>query len=131
MAACLVAGFRPTSLVALPLGLAVMLLVATLFSAVGMTIGATLKNMQGFQLIMTFLVMPTYFLSGAVFPLSNLPAPLAVVTRLDPLSYGVDGLRGVLIGRTEFGIATDLAVLSAVAVLFLMIGAWRFSKIEV
>jgi ABC-2 type transport system permease protein len=86
--------------------------------------------MQGFQLLMTFLVMPIYFLSGALFPLTNLPRPLMVLTHLDPLSYGVDGLRASLTGRVQFGIPTDLAVLSLAAVLFLVLGAWRFSKIE-
>lgn len=56
---------------------------------------------------------------------------LAFVTRFDPLTYGVDGLRGALIGVTHFGIATDLIVLAAVAVALLYLGAWRFSKIEV
>ena len=59
--------------------------------------------MQGFQLIMNFLVMPIFFLSGALFPLADLPPALAVVTRLDPLTYGIDGLRGALIGVSHFG----------------------------
>ena len=69
--------------------------------------------MQGFQLIMNFLVMPIFFLSGALFPLGNLPAALTVATRVDPLSYGVDGLRGALIGAVaDSGSSTDAAVLT-------------------
>jgi ABC-2 type transport system permease protein len=128
---CLIAGFRPTSLVLVPLGILFMLLIAIVFAALGVAIGSSLQDMQGFQLIMNFLVMPIFFLSGALFPLNNLPKVLAVVTRLDPLTYGVDGLRGALIGVTHFGIATDLAVLAVVAVALLYLGAWRFSKIEV
>jgi ABC-2 type transport system permease protein len=128
---CLIAGFRPTSLVLVPLGILFMLLIAIVFAALGVAIGSSLQDMQGFQLIMNFLVMPIFFLSGALFPLNNLPKALAVVTRLDPLSYGVDGLRGALIGVTHFGIATDLAVLAVVALALLYLGAWRFSKIEV
>jgi ABC-2 type transport system permease protein len=128
---CLIAGFRPTSLVLVPLGILFMLLIAIVFAALGVAIGSSLQDMQGFQLIMNFLVMPIFFLSGALFPLNNLPKVLAVVTRLDPLSYGVDGLRGALIGVTHFGIATDLVVLAVVAVALLYLGAWRFSKIEV
>jgi len=128
---CLVAGFRPTNLALVPLGILFMLLIAIVFGALGVAIGSSLQDMQGFQLIMNFLVMPIFFLSGALFPLNNLPKALAVVTRLDPLSYGVDGLRGALIGVTHFGIATDLMVLAAVAVALLYLGAWRFSKIEV
>jgi ABC-2 type transport system permease protein len=127
---CLIAGFRPTSLALVPVAILFMLLIATVFAALGVAIGSSLQDMQGFQLIMNFLVMPIFFLSGALFPLNNLPKALAFVTRLDPLSYGVDGLRGALIGVTHFGLATDLTVLAVVALALLYLGAWRFSKIE-
>jgi ABC-2 type transport system permease protein len=94
-------------------------------------IGSTLQNMQGFQLIMNFLVMPIFFLSGALFPLRNLPTGLAVATRPDPLTYGIDGLRGALIGSSHFGVATNLSVLSGVAMIFLALGAYSFSKIQI
>jgi ABC-2 type transport system permease protein len=87
--------------------------------------------MQGFQLIMNFLVMPIFFLSGALFPLSNLPSALTVATRIDPLAYGVDGIRGALIGVSQFGFVTDVAVLGVVASAFLVLGAWSFSRIQV
>ena len=127
----LVAGFRPVSLWALPVALAVLVLTAVVFAALGTAIGSTLKDMQGFQLVMNFLVMPIFFLSGALYPLANLPKALAVLTRLDPLTYGVDGVRGALIGVTHFGVATDALALAFVAVLLLGVGAWRFSKIEI
>src|SRR5438309_2417544 len=94
---CLIAGFRP-DLEGVLLGIVFMLLIAVVFAALGTIIGSSLKDMQGFQLVMNFLVMPIFFLSGALYPLSNLPAALTVLTRLDPLSYGVDGLRGAFIG---------------------------------
>ena len=127
----LVAGFRPTSVLSLPLALGVMALTAVVFAALGTAIGSSLKDMQGFQLVMNFMVMPIFFLSGALYPLANLPKALAVLTRIDPLTYGVDGVRGALIGATHFGVAADVAALSAVAVLLLGAGAWRFSKIEI
>ena len=102
-----------------------------MFAALGTVIGSSLKDMQGFQLIMNFLVMPIFFLSGALFPLNALPAALMVATRIDPLSYGVDGLRGALIDRASIGIGLDAMVLSAVAALFLVMGARAFSKIQV
>jgi ABC-2 type transport system permease protein len=86
--------------------------------------------MQGFQLIMNFLVMPTFFLSGALFPLGNLPKVMSVVVNLDPLAYGVDGLRTSLIGVSHFGLALDGIVLAVVAVLLLAIGSHLFSKIQ-
>ena len=128
---CLVAGFRPQSWSAIPLALAFVLLVAIVFAALGTGIGSVLKDMQGFQLIMNFLVMPIFFLSGALFPLANLPSVMTVITRINPLSYGVDGLRGSLIQNWHFGASVDLGVLALFAVLFLSGGAYLFSKIEV
>jgi ABC-2 type transport system permease protein len=87
--------------------------------------------MQGFQLIMNFMVMPIFFLSGALFPLTNLPTALAVATRLDPMAYGVDGLRAAFIGLSQIGVATDAIVLAVVATLFLALGARAFSRIQI
>ncbi|HTM24032.1 MAG TPA: ABC transporter permease [Vicinamibacterales bacterium] len=128
---CLIAGFRPASVSALPLALLFMILVALVFAGLGMVIGSRLQNMQGFQLIMNFLVLPIFFLSGALYPLSNLPVALAAITRVDPLTYGIDGLRGAFIGAGHFGAATDAAVLIIVAVMFLALGAQAFSRIQI
>ncbi len=130
-AVSLIAGFRPASLFALPFALAVLILTAVVFAALGTALGSTLKDMQGFQLVMNFMVMPIFFLSGALYPLANLPKALAVLTRVDPLTYGVDGMRGALIGVTHFGVGFDALALALVAVLLMGVGAWRFSKIEI
>jgi ABC-2 type transport system permease protein len=129
--ACFVAGFRPVSIAVIPLALLFMALIAVVFAALGTVIGSSLKDMQGFQLVMNFLVMPIFFLSGALYPLTNLPKVLAFLTRLDPLTYGVDGVRTVLIGVTHFGLGADALVLIGVAIALLTAGAWRFSKIEI
>src|SRR5579875_3053435 len=92
----LLVGFRPRSMTEIPMTILFMALIAVVFASLGMAIGSKLENMQGFQLIMNFLVMPIFFLSGALFPLTNLPRLLAVITQLDPISYGIDGLRTVL-----------------------------------
>lgn len=126
----LIAGFRPQSWLAIPIALLFILLIAFLFAALGTGIGSVLKDMQGFQIIMNFLVLPIFFLSGALYPLTNLPKVMTVLTHIDPLTYGVDGLRGTLIGHWQFTPALDLAVLSAIALVFLCGGAWLFSKIE-
>ncbi len=132
MVVCLIAGFRPVSLISVPLGFAFMALIAIVFAAMGTSIGSSLNDMQGFQLIMNFLVLPIFFLSGALFPLKNLPKALSFITRLDPLSYGVDGLRAVLLSdQTQFGALMDATVLVIVALGLLCLGAWRFSKIEI
>jgi ABC-2 type transport system permease protein len=128
---CLIAGFRPQHLYTLPLAIVFMALIAIVFAALGIAIGSTLQNMQGFQLIMNFLVMPIFFLSGALFPLTNLPLALAFVTRLDPLTYGIDGLRGAFLGVSHFAPLTNASVLAVAASLFLMLGAYAFSKIQI
>ncbi|HYL99261.1 MAG TPA: ABC transporter permease [Blastocatellia bacterium] len=128
---CLIAGFRPSNVLSIPLGFVLMTLVAFVFASLGVAIGSSLQDMQGFQLVMNFLVMPIYFLSGALFPLNNLPRGLAIATRIDPLAYGVDALRGALIGRAYFTITFDVLLLASVAVLFLAVGRHLFEKIEV
>lgn len=128
---CFIAGFRIVSFATAPLALIFLLLIACLFASLGTAIGSALENMQGFQLIMNFLVMPIFFLSGALYPLNNLPKAFSIVTSIDPLAYGVDGLRSTLIGISHFGIAFDGIVLVLVAALFLAIGSYLFSKIQV
>ncbi len=125
------AGFRPHSLTLLPVGLLIMTLTALLFTAMGTAIASILEDMQGFQMVMNFLVMPIFFLSGALFPLEGLPGMIDMIASLNPLTYGVDGLRGALTGQIHIGIFNDFAVLCAVTALFMVIGSYLFSKIEI
>ncbi len=127
----MIAGFRPTNLLMLPVAFLLMLLIALLFTAAGTAIASLLEDMQGFQMIMNFLVMPLFFLSGALFPLAGLPAAITLIASINPLAYGVDGLRAALVNQAHFGIAMDFAVLGGLAALFLAIGSYLFSKIEV
>jgi len=62
-----------------------------------------MKSLQGFQVVMNFLMMPMFFLSGALFPLTNLPGWMTVLTRLDPASYGIDPLRRVVLSESAPG----------------------------
>jgi len=124
-------GFRLDNLAVLPLALFFIFLIALLFTALGTAIASVLQDMQGFQLIMNFLVMPLFFLSGALFPLEGLPPLLETITKADPLSYGVDGLRGVLANNSHFGLGLDFLVLSLITIIILLIGSYLFSKIEI
>ena len=129
--ASMVAGFRPDHWFSVPRAFGYMALIALVFGGLGTAIGSKLQDFQGFQLIMNFLVLPIFFLSGALYPLDHLPKFMSIITSVDPLSYGIDGLRGALIGRTHFGLLTDLAVLLALAIVLLSIGSYLFSQIEV
>ncbi len=127
----LIAGFRINSIGVIFFSLIFMILISLLFTALGTAIASMLEDFQGFQLIMSFLVMPIFFLSGALFPLGGLPQAMKIVAAVDPLSYGVDGLRYALTGTSHFGIGIDIAVLSIITFLLLVIGSFLFSRIEV
>ncbi len=126
----LIVGFRPENLAMLPLALIVMFLIAILFTGIGTSLACMLEDMQGFQLIINFLVMPIFFLSGSLFPLDNLPAALAIVTRIDPLTYGVDAMRGTLVSASHFSLSLDLLVLFVIAFAFLILGSQLFKRIQ-
>jgi ABC-2 type transport system permease protein len=130
VAICFVAGFRIHGLAGLPGLLFFMAMIAIIFTAMGTAIASVLADFQGFQLVMNFLVMPIFFLSGALFPLRNIPRLLTWIAIVDPLSYGVDGLRSSAAATAFFGVATDIAVLLAVSAAFLAIGSYLFSKIQ-
>jgi ABC-2 type transport system permease protein len=127
---CFAVGFRVNDYSKLPIAFAVMILIAIMFTALGTAIASILSDFQGFQLIMNFLVMPIFFLSGALFPLTNLPKVLDVIASIDPLSYGVDGLRMALVGIAHFGITLDLLVLSVITAALLGTGSYLFSRIQ-
>lgn len=126
----LLMGFKPQTWLLLPAAFLFIFLVALLFTSLGVSIASTLDDMQGFQLIMNFLVMPINFLSGAFFPLVGLPAIIEAFTKINPLSYGVDGLRGALIGLSSFGMMTDFLVLAAVTTVITAIGSYLFNRIQ-
>lgn len=126
-----IVGFRPENIFMVPVALLIMFLIAIVFTALGTAIASVLEDMQGFQLIMNFLIMPLFFLSSALFPLDNLPSALVIVASMDPLTYGVDALRGTLVNGTHFGLGVDFLVLGLLAAFFVAIGSWLFSRIEV
>jgi ABC-2 type transport system permease protein len=126
----LIAGFRPQFSL-LPVSFLMMFLIALLFTALGTAIASVLQDFQGFQLIMNFLVMPLFFLSGSLFPLQNLPPFLQVITSIDPLTYGVDSLRATLTTNSHFSLGADFAILGTLTFVILLIGGYLFSKIEI
>jgi ABC-2 type transport system permease protein len=107
-----------------------MALIAIVCTAIGTAVGSVLQDIQGFQLIMNFIVLPLFSFSSALFPMPDLPGAVRLALRLNPLSYGADGLRGALNGGFAFGAPTDFAVLGLLATILLALGAWLFSKIE-
>ncbi len=129
-AICLLAGFRVADPRLLPLALLFMFLIALLFTAIGTALGSVLEDMQGFPLIMNFFVLPLFFFSNALFPIKGLPKALLFAVSLNPLSYGVDGLRVALTGSPLSGFLPDLAVLGVLTAALLALSSYLFSRIE-
>jgi len=127
---CLIAGFRMVRSPYLPLAIFFMFMISLLFAGIGTVFGSVLQDMQGFPLIINFIIMPIFFFSGAIFSANGLPKVLRVLLQLNPLSYGVDGLRGALINQFAFGLTTDLAVVVVLTALLLALGSYFFSKIQ-
>ena len=125
------AGLRIENFSLLPITFIFMALIALIFTALGTAIASVLEDMHGFQLIMNFLVMPIFFLSGALFPLDNLPKALNIIVRLNPLSYGVDGIRTTLDGASQFGLMPDFWISFITFAILISIGSYLFSKIQV
>jgi ABC-2 type transport system permease protein len=107
-----------------------MFVLASALVSLGLIIGSNMESVEGFQLIISFLVFPMFFFSGALFPLKNLPAYLRIFTMLDPVTYAVDGLRGLLLGSSQLPIALNLFVLAAFAVVMIGIGTWSFKRLK-
>ena len=106
--------------------LGLMIVLAFGLSAFGVAIGSRMKSMQGFQMVMNFLMMPMFFLSGALFPLVGLPLWMTVLTRLDPASYGIDPIRRTVLGpaaeRTAMTIGDQVVPIGVEALVVIVFG---------
>jgi ABC-2 type transport system permease protein len=120
-------------------------------TSLGIVIASRMASMQSFQMVMNFLIMPIYFLSGAMFPMTSAPTWLKSLMALDPLTYGVDAIRNVVFSNTtienggvvsslidvarqgglvRFDLGFDVALMALVAVALAAAGAWSFSKAQ-
>ncbi len=127
----LLVGFRPELSPLLPLVFLFMFLIALFFTAMGIAIASLLEDMSAFPLIMNFLVMPIFFLSGAIFPLQNLPLSIRWFSYINPLSYGVDGIRTSLVDHSFFSLGLDILVLCIAILIVLFIGSWLFKRVQI
>ncbi len=107
-----------------------MFVLASALVSLGLIIGSNMESVEGFQLIISFLVFPMFFFSGALFPLKNLPQYLLIFTMLDPVTYAVDGLRGLILGSSQLPIALNLSILTAFAAVMIGIGTWSFKRLK-
>lgn len=108
-----------------------MVLIGIGFTAFGIAIASTMEDMNGFQLIMNFVIFPIFGLSGALFPISSLPGWLGAITMLDPLTYGVEGIRYGLTGVSQINPVVCFAVIGGFTLAMTGIGAYLFRKIAI
>ena len=90
--------------------LALQVMLAFAITAFGVMAAARINQMQSFMALTQMLVMPMFFISGALFPVSQLPAWLAVLNRVDPLTYAVDPMRRVVFGELDISAAARRAL---------------------
>jgi ABC-2 type transport system permease protein len=109
---------------------AIMLLTSLSLVSIGLIASSIMKTFEGFNTIMTFLIMPMFFLSGALFPIDKMPFWMAPVVAINPLTYGVDALRWTLVGVGHNSILVDLAVLAFAAAVTMSLGVRAFNNRE-
>jgi ABC-2 type transport system permease protein len=118
-------------------------------TSLGVIVASRMASMQSFQMVMNFLVMPLYFLSGAMFPMASAPTWMKTMMSADPLTYGVDAIRNVMFSNTSivvngareslvdvaraaglihWTLPLDIALMTLAAVLLTAAGAWQFSR---
>ena len=123
---CFVIGVPFPSPVRLLLLLVVMILISVGFVLVGIAFSSRMKDFHGFSLIMNFVVMPIFFLSGAFFPLDKLPGWLKWLVYFDPLAYGVDALRFCMVNTSTFPLWLNLFALTVFGTIATIVGALLF-----
>jgi ABC-2 type transport system permease protein len=128
LAIAILMGFEITGIAAVFISMIFMLLIACTFIGLGLIFASKMKDIHGFSLVMNFVIFPVFLLSGAIFPIENLPSFIRFLSYADPLTYGVDGMRGVLIGVSTFSIALDLLILGGYALIMVVLGAYFFEK---
>ena len=123
-------GFKVTNISSIFLAIVFMILIAVTFLGLGLVFASKMRDIQGFSIVMNFVIFPLFFLSGALYPLENFPVWLRYISKLDPLTYGVDGLRAALIGVSSFSIFYNFIFMVIFSSVMILLGAYFFEKSE-
>ena len=107
-------------------GVAAVLGITALFTALGVTLGSFLRRLESFRLVSAGVTVPLYLFSGIFYPVSTLPAPTRWIAQLNPLTYGVDLLRYALLGVHELPLAASLALLLLLGGAAVGVAVWAF-----
>jgi ABC-2 type transport system permease protein len=123
-------GFKISSLMMFPMVLLFMVLISVTFLGLGLIFASKMKDMQGFSIVMNFVIFPLFFLSGALYPLENFPFWLRILSYIDPLTYGIDGLRAVMIGQSTYPLVFSLLIMVGFSLVMIFLGTYFFEKSE-
>jgi len=126
----IILGFRPYNWALLPLSLLIILTLCLALTSFGAGLASIVEDFQGFQGINNFIIFPLYFLSGALYPLTNVPTFLRILSEINPLTYCVDAMRYTMINQTHFGITKDLVVIALTVVVCVAFAVNRFNRIQ-
>lgn len=124
-------GFRPYSWGYIPLALVIMLALCLALTSFGAGLASIVEDFQGFQGINNFLIFPLFFLSSALYPLTNVPTALKVMSYANPLSYCVDALRFSMTHAHHFNLLLDLTVIAATLIASVIFAVNRFNRLQV
>lgn len=123
-------GFRISNWALFPLALILMFLTALMFSLLGTILASKFDDMQSFPTIMNLLVMPMFFLSGALFPINNFPSVIKILAKINPMTYCVDLLKYAFGGKAEFNILLNISVLAVGIIALGILGTYFFNRLE-
>jgi ABC-2 type transport system permease protein len=123
-------GFRPYNWAYVPLSLLVMIALCLALTSFGAGLASMVEDFQGFQGINNFIIFPLYFLSSALYPLTNAPEFLRIASEANPLTYCVDALRYTMIHQSHFGLTKDMIVITVTLVASMVFAVDRFNRIQ-
>jgi ABC-2 type transport system permease protein len=107
-----------------------MLLIAVTFISLGLIFASRMSDVQGFNVIMSFIIFPLFLLSGAMLPIARLPTPIYLLAYANPLTYGIDGLRASLMKFSNWEPLFDLTILSCLTIAMMTASVYLFTRAE-
>lgn len=108
-----------------------MTLISFSFVSMGLAFASQMEDPHAFPMVINFFIMPLFFLSGAIYPIETAPGWLGTLAHLDPLTYGVDGLRGTILGASHFPLLVDFIILAGFMITVIIIGAYLFDRMTI
>lgn len=114
-----------------------MALVSLSITSFGLLIASFLTSLEGFSAIMNFVVLPMFFLSGALYPVKSLPLFLQYLSKINPLSYGIDSFKHIILTAdaesvlsTDFSLVMDISVVVVFSIIMIILTSFSFERIE-